>query len=85
MQWAGTLFLGFDLFATIGFHAEGNFFVNHPFTGSPFANDIDCLNFPPTVESNLLYQLHGGVCACVCVCVCVSLYACVHIFLTVMN
>ncbi len=49
MSWGGG--------ATIGYHAEGDFYLNHELTGSPVADGIACTNQPDSVWSNVVYQL----------------------------
>ena len=45
MEWSGReLTLTNNLFATIGFNAFGQDFLNLPFTGTPLANQIACTN-----------------------------------------
>lgn len=42
---------------TIGFNSDGNYFRNHPLSGSPRLSEVACLNSPRTAWSNILYSL----------------------------
>ena len=46
--------------STIGFNALGEFFENHPLTGSPFSDAIDCVHSPESVWNNVIYDLVPG-------------------------
>ncbi len=49
MDWGGG--------ATIGYHADGDFYKNHALTGSESANEIACTNSPDSPWSNVVYRL----------------------------
>lgn len=49
MNWSG--------YATIGFNAAGDYFVNHPNTGSYYSHNIACLNYPNNQWYNLVYEI----------------------------
>ena len=42
---------------TIGFNAAGEYYVNHPNTGSPNGEEIACLNSPTSQWYNLVYMI----------------------------
>ena len=42
--------------ATIGYNADGDYYQNHPNTGSLFAHEIACLN-PDSVWNNVVYKI----------------------------
>ena len=42
---------------TIGFNAAGDYYVNHPNTGSPSGEEIACLNSPTSQWYNLVYEI----------------------------
>lgn len=42
---------------TIGFNAAGDYFVNHPNTGSSSGEEIACLNSPISQWYNLVYEI----------------------------
>ena len=42
---------------TIGFNAAGDYYVNHPNTGSTNGEEIACLNFPTNEWYNLVYEI----------------------------
>ena len=42
---------------TIGFNAAGDYYVNHPNTGSPRGEEIACLNSPTSEWYNLVYEI----------------------------
>ena len=46
--------------ATIGFNAGGNYYANHPISGSSFSNAIACLN-RHSVWNNVLYDLTDSI------------------------
>ena len=52
MEWSGG--------ATIGFNAAGDFYVNHPFSGSVNAHDIACESNPDSNYHNIVYLLSLG-------------------------
>ena len=45
--------------ATIGYSAGQSHFKNHPFSRKITVTDIDCLNYPSSVWSNVVYNLNG--------------------------
>ena len=47
--------------AGIGYSAGNNYFANHPFSGTSRVTDIDCLNYPSSVWSNVVYNLNEGI------------------------
>ena len=42
---------------TIGFNAAGDYYVNHPNTGSTSGEEIACLNSPTSQWYNLVYEI----------------------------
>ena len=42
---------------TIGFNAAGDYYVNHPNTGSTSGEEIACLNSPASQWYNLVYEI----------------------------
>ena len=42
---------------TIGFNAAGDYYVNHPNTGSRNGEEIACLNSPTSEWYNLVYEI----------------------------
>ena len=46
--------------AAVGYSAGPNFFKEHPLSRKENVTDIDCLNNPPSLWSNLVYKLSGG-------------------------
>ena len=42
---------------TIGFNAAGDYYVNHPNTGSTSGEEIACLNSPTSEWYNLVYEI----------------------------
>ena len=42
---------------TIGFNAAGDYYVNHPNTGSGNGEEIACLNSPDSQWYNLVYEI----------------------------
>ena len=46
--------------AAIGYSIEYNNFVNHPLSRTSKVTDIDCLNNPSSVWSNVVYNLTEG-------------------------
>ena len=42
---------------TIGFNAAGEYYVNHPNTGSTSGEEIACLNSPSSEWYNLVYKI----------------------------
>ena len=52
LQWGGT--------PTVGWNAGGEYFFNHPFSGSNDALDLACLNEPVTEWNNLVYNISIG-------------------------
>ena len=42
---------------TIGFNAAGDYYVNHPNTGSTNGEEIACLNSPTSQWYNLVYEI----------------------------
>ena len=42
---------------TIGFNAAGDYYVNHPNTGSTNGEEIACLNSPASQWYNLVYEI----------------------------
>ena len=46
--------------ATIGYSAGPDNFANHPISRSSRVADIDCLNYPSSVWSNVVYNLNEG-------------------------
>ena len=46
--------------AGIGFSAGPDNFANHPLTRTSRVTDIDCLNYPSSVWSNVVYNLNKG-------------------------
>ena len=49
-----------DYNAAVGYSAGPNFFKEHPLSRKTNVTDIDCLNYPLSVWSNLVYKLSGG-------------------------
>ena len=45
--------------AVIGFSAGHKYFENHPLSKTSRVTDIDCLNYPSSVWSNIIYNLNG--------------------------
>ena len=46
--------------AAIGYSAGPDYFENHPFSRTSKVTDIDCLNSPSSVWSNVVYNLNNG-------------------------
>ena len=46
--------------AAIGYSAGPDNFANHPLSRTPRLTDIDCLNYPSSVWSNVVYNLNEG-------------------------
>ena len=46
--------------AAIGYSAGHNNFANHPLSRTSKVTDIDCLNYPSSVWSNVVYNLTEG-------------------------
>ena len=46
--------------ATIGYSDGHNNFANHPFSKTSTVTDIDCLKYPSSVWSNVVYNLNEG-------------------------
>ena len=46
--------------AGVGYSAGPNFFEEHTLSRNESVTDIDCLNYPSSVWSNLVYKLSGG-------------------------
>ena len=46
--------------ATIGYSVGHNNFANHPLSRTSRVTDIDCLNYPSSVWSNVVYNLTEG-------------------------
>ena len=46
--------------AGIGYSAGSNNFANHPLSRTSRVTDIDCLNYPSSVWSNVVYNLNEG-------------------------
>ena len=46
--------------AAIGYSAGNDSFADHPFSRSSRVTDIDCLNYPSSVWSNVVYNLNEG-------------------------
>ena len=46
--------------AGIGYSAGLNNFANHPLSRTTKVTDIDCLNYPSSVWSNVVYNLNEG-------------------------
>ena len=44
--------------ATIGYSDGHSNFENHPFSRTSKVTDIDCLNYPSSVWSNVVYNLN---------------------------
>ena len=57
MGWARADYSG-ATYGTIGYWADGDFFKNHPLSGTHIADEIACVNLPYTIWSNVGYQLH---------------------------
>ena len=47
--------------ATIGYSAGHENFANHPFSRTSRVTDIDCVNNPSSVWSNVVYNLNEGI------------------------
>ena len=47
--------------AAIGYSAGQNYFENHPISRTSRVTDIDCLNYPSSVWSNVVYNLNEGI------------------------
>ena len=47
--------------AAIGYSAGQNYFENHPLSRTSRVTDIDCLNYPSSVWSNVVYNLNEGI------------------------
>lgn len=47
--------------ATIGFSASPDFFENHPLSGTSSVTEIDCLDHPKSVWTNLIYKISEGI------------------------
>ena len=60
MGWARADYPG-ATYGTIGYLADGDFFKNHPLSGTPIADEIACVNLPHTIWSNVGYRLHEGM------------------------
>ena len=54
LQWTNNI-------AAIGYSAGNNNFANHPFSRTSRVTDIDCLNYPSSVWSNVVYNLNEGI------------------------
>ena len=50
--------------AAIGYSAGPNNFANHPLSKTSKVADIDCLNYPSSVWSNVVYNLTEGMLLC---------------------
>ena len=46
--------------AAIGYSAGPDNFANHPLSRTSKVTNIDCLNYPPSVWSNVVYNLNEG-------------------------
>ena len=46
---------------TIGYSAGHNNFANHPLSRTSRVTDIDCLNYPSSLWSNVVYNLSEGI------------------------
>ena len=46
--------------AAIGYSAGHDKFANHPFSRTSRVTDIDCLNYPSSEWSNVVYNLNEG-------------------------
>ena len=46
--------------AAIGYSAGPDNFANHPLSRTSGVTDIDCLNYPSSVWSNVIYNLNEG-------------------------
>ena len=46
--------------AAIGYSAGHKKFANHPLSRSSRVTDIDCVNYPSSVWSNVVYNLNEG-------------------------
>ena len=46
--------------ATIGYSAGQYNYANNPFSRTLTVTDIDCLNYPSSVWSNVVYNLNPG-------------------------
>ena len=44
----------------IGYSAGPDYFENHPFSRTSKVTDIDCLNSPSSVWSNVVYNLNNN-------------------------
>ena len=47
--------------AAIGYSAGLNNFANHPFSKTSRVTDVDCVNYPLSVWSNVVYKLNEGI------------------------
>ena len=50
-----------DYNATIGYSAGPKYFNNHPLSKTPNVVNIDCLNYPTSNWSNVVYNLNKGM------------------------
>ena len=46
--------------ATIGYNAAGDYYINHPFSGTALTDSIDCVHQPDSVWNNEIYDLVPG-------------------------
>ena len=46
--------------ATIGYSYNATFFANHPLSKSSSVTNIDCLNYPQSEWTNLVYKISDG-------------------------
>ena len=46
--------------AAIGYSAGNDSFANYPFSRTSRVTDIDCVNYPSSVWSNVVYNLNEG-------------------------
>ena len=46
--------------ASIGYSAGCNNFANHPLSGTSRIINIDCLNYPSSLWTNVVYNLNEG-------------------------
>ena len=60
MEWARADYSD-ATYGTIGYWADGDFFKNHPLSGTPIADEIACVNLPHTIWSNVGYRLHEEI------------------------